>query len=308
MKLENGKLKMSVLIITTLIVSLMAYTYLANTSQKSFASVTASHELALVPPAFAADLTAEASFLNQEAGMAIWLNATAFGPFSQAQMNAAKSVIKLPENETSEYIIGSIPLATVGFGSNDYPHCFIHVSGWVVIYWLKVNPANPPSTAGWLGKTFPLFHDSNHDWYDINTHLLSDNLLHYSMTLVCGQLGISASSAQYYHFQYPAATKLEIAIKSVGDGGTDTFNLKIPGTSIIDEQSFSVYFNDPGYGGGTFKIDTTQIASGYGRFYGDISSDPNLLSPDIWHTVTITAARSGLGRTFTNAAIILLYH
>lgn len=289
-------MKISVLLIATLIVGLAAYVYSENTGSKSIVSAETNQVLALTRPMFSTDAAVATSFLNQEAGMAIWLDATASAPLS---LSAAKGVITLPENVTSDYVIGSIPLQAVGFTSDDYPHAFVHQSGWVVVYWLKVNNANP-ATTGWLGKTYPMYVDSHHSWYDKSNHLLNDNLLHYALVLLCQQMSISSSGAQYYHFQYPAATKIEIAIKSAPESATVTFNLKVPGTVNIDEQSFSW----EGDGTGNWKVGTTQIISASGRQYGDFSP---LLNDTVWHTVSITSGWD-YGSGYATLAIILLYH
>lgn len=305
MKLQNKKMKLSVLLIATLIIGLATYVYSEQTGLKNVASAETTQELALTRPAFSADATAMSTFLNQEAGMAIWLNDTAYAPLS---LNAAKGVITAPENVTSDYVIGSIPLQAVGFSSDDSPHAFVHRSGWIVVYWLKINTANP-STTGWLGKTFPLYGDTHHTWYDKSSHLLDDNLLNYALVLLCQALSVPSSGAQYYHFQYPSATKLEIAIRSAlanGGPGTATFNIKIPSTLTMDEQSWSCYISY----GGSVKIDQTTIPVSGGRSYGDIATSPsNPLTPDVWHTVTITASTSsGYSSDITTFGLIMLYH
>lgn len=306
----KNKLKISILLIATLIVGLAAYVCLENAGPKSIISVEATLDLNLTHPTFSPTVAATATFLSQEAGMSIWLNATASAPLS---LTAVKNVMQPSNIEvmTSDYIIGSIPLTAVGFSSDDYPHCFVDTNGWIVIYYLKVNIANPSTTSGWVGKMFPMFKDTLHVWYDKDTHQLSDNLLHYSLVLVCQALSsagptVDPSSAQYYHFQHPNAKTLEIAIKTAeGAGVTKTFNVKIPSNITIDERSWSYYDVGGGTWGGWWNIDTTQIYSGSDRHYGSITE--GVLTSDIWHTVTLNAA-SVYGTTYTTAAIILLYH
>jgi len=305
MKLQNKKMELSVLLIAALIVGLAAYVYSENIGSRSIASAETSQVLALARPMFSADATAATSFLDQEAGMAIWLDATGSAPLD---LNGAKGVITLQENVTSDYVIGSIPLAAVGFSSDDYPHAFVHKSGWIVVYWLRVNVKNP-STTGWLGKTFPMYKDSLHTWYDKGSNLLNDNLLHYALTLICQQYSISSAGAQYYHFQYPAATKLEMAIKTCEGPGpgsmTVTYNVKVPSTVNIDEQSYSFYCTR---GSSSINVDTTVIVTtpGGGRYYGDFSP---LLNDTIWHVVGTTHGGSyDYGDIYATSCILLLYH
>lgn len=301
MKLQIKKMKLSVLLIAALIVGLAAYVYSENIGSRSIASAETSQVLALARPMFSADATAATSFLDQEAGMAIWLDATGSAPLD---LNVAKGVITLQENVTSDYVIGSTPLAAVGFSSGDYPHVFVHKSGWIVVYWL-----NYPSTTGLLGKTFPMYKDSLHSWYDKDNHLLNDNLLHYALTLICQQYSISSAGAHYYDFQYPAATTLEMAIKTsegLGPGSlTVTYNMKVPSTVNIDEQSFSFYCTRSS---SSINVDTTVIITtpGSGRYYGDFSP---LLNDTIWHVVSTTKGGSyDYADQYATCCILLLYH
>lgn len=302
MKLENKKLKIGILLIAALMVTTGIFVIWMNVGPKNAGLAEGNQEFSLVRPAFAQSMAAQTTLLSQEAGMAIWLNATANAPLN---LNAAKSVMQPVENATSDYVVGSIPLQSVGFTSDDNPHCFVDVSGWIVVYYLKVNINANPSTTGWLGKMFPLYKDSNHVWYDKDTHQLNDNLLHYALGVVCQALSVNPSGAQYYHFQYPSATTLEIAIKTAPGAGKATFNINIPGSFIIDEQSWSYY----SYGGGDFKIDSTSIVHGGegGRAYGDIPSNPNPLSSDVWHEVYLDETVTN-GWGYTTGAIIVLYH
>ena len=141
-------------------------------------------------------------------------------------MNTAKNAMVNVENVTSDYVIGS--LAPSGFSSDDYPHCFVHKDGWIVVYYLKPTTANK----AWLGKII--------DWSDLNpiSDPITSNLLYDGLYYIATQtLGISITNAKYYHFQYPTATKLMFAIKRGPAGTTTTFNIKIPDTLTIYERS-----------------------------------------------------------------------
>ena len=77
MKLKNMKLKVSVLIIATLIVSLGLYTYSRNTGGQNNVAAEVNQRLSLVRPAFAQSMDPPTSFLDQEAGISIYLNTSA---------------------------------------------------------------------------------------------------------------------------------------------------------------------------------------------------------------------------------------
>jgi len=239
-----------------------------------------------------------ATYLEQEAGIAYYINTT--GPLN---LNTAKSAMVNIENITSDYVIGS--LAPSGFSSDDYPHCFVHKDGWIVVYYLKINLANPETT-GWLGKII--------DWSDpdpvsdpITSNLLCDGLYY----IATQTLGISITNAKYYHFQYPTATKLLFAIKHVaaiagGGSQTATFNIKIPDTFTMHERSWSCYSTS--HVSYTFKIDTDTISSGSDRHYGGPEITEVILGPNIFHTISISTASTPYSNQHAYVCLMLLYH
>lgn len=297
MKPISSRLKIA-LVLTSILTLIVPLTfYLNNSSSGNTALAEATQELALTPPGILESTPGIAVVLDTEAGMSIWLNATKYAPLS---LSAARNAMVNVEANTSDYVVGSISLQAVGFTSDDYPHCFVHKTGWIIVYYLKINTQNPQTT-GWIGKVFPMFKNSLWTWYDSSSHTLNDNLLHYSLVLISSQIpGIpSIAGAQYYHFQNPSATSLELAVKSTT--ATSTFNINIPSSLSIDERSWS-YYSDAGYG--SFKIDTTTIYSGAGRHYGGPEITAPVLSPDVWHTITVATSYGYL----TTACLIILYH
>lgn len=310
-KLERKKMKIGVLLIATLIVASAIFAIWVNIGPRNTGVVEAKQELTLVSPAFLSSESVVSTTLSQEAGMSIWLNATNVAPLS---LTAAQNAMVNIENVTSTYVIGSVSLQTLGFASDDWPHCVVFQSGWVVVYYLKVN-ANPSTTASYVGKIFPMYTDSHWHWYDKGTLTLNDNLLHKALALVCSQIPqiSDISSAQYYHFQYPNAKTLEIMIKTESNPGlftqTSTFDINIPDSVAIDEGSYSFYSY---YGGGLSigtSTTTTQLVA-FGsvyRQYGQIPASV-LASRGIWLTVTVATAGSTGGNYYTTAAIVILYH
>jgi hypothetical protein len=276
MKLGNKKLRISILLIIILIVGLAVYTYSGNTGLRSVASAETNQELALTRPTFSADVAASSSFLNQEAGISIWLNATASAPLDTSIAEASMTNV---ENYTSDYVIGS--LSWSGLSSNDYPHCFVDRSGWIVVYYLKVNALSPGAYPGYLGKII----DWN-KWQTSPTHELTGTFLTEGMSLIAGLYGLSTSNAHYYHFQYPNATELLFALKGMGGGASASFNIEIPGTKTIYEYSWAYYGG--GYSDAGFSIDGTTIYSGGGQAYGGPQITDAILSPNRPHTVTAT--------------------
>lgn len=287
----SKKVKIGVICTAILLLSL-ALVYLSGPSFRNTPVAEGAQELTLKSPTFPSSMSPLVSTLTQEAGMSIWLNATNSAPLS---LIAAKSAMVNIENATSSYVVGSIDLTSKGFGSDEWPHCIVFANGWIVVYYLKINPANP-STTGWIGKMIAL---SSSDWYDTSAHKLNDNLLHYSLVKIASLLSIfDTTGVQYYNFQDPLATTLQISIK-YGANQAATFNIKVPSTLTVDEYSWSFY----GWSGSNFYIDTTQIVSASGRVYGGTQITSAVLTPDIWHTVTLNAGYYGAA-----VCILILYH
>jgi hypothetical protein len=295
----NSRLKKIVLLTAILALVVPLIFYLSNSGSGNTSLAEASQQLALTPPPMLESVPSISAVLDQEAGMSIWLNATQWAPLS---LEAAKNGMVNIEINTSDYVIGSISLQSLGFTSDDWPHCFVHKTGWIIVYYLKINSQNPDTT-GWVGKAFPMFKNAQWNWYDKDSHTLNDNLLQKALAMICSQIpGIPGiTTARYYHFQYPSATTLEIAVKTAYGTSTVTFNINVPSSLLIDERSWSYY----GGGASSFKIDNTPICSGSGRKYGGPEITAPLLSPDVWHTVSLYA-QSGYGDT--TACIVILYH
>jgi|Deesub1362B_J571_1020462.scaffolds.fasta_scaffold00334_30 hypothetical protein len=276
-----------------LLVGSTLYFYLRNSNLKSGVYAENLEEVALTQPYF---LTQGAeTYLEQEAGISIYINTS--GPLN---LNTAKSVMVSIENETSEYVIGS--LAPLGFSSDDYPHCFVHKEGWIIVYYLKINLANPETT-GWLGKIID-WSDTSQISFPITSNLLYDGLYY----IATQTFGISIANAKYYHFQYPEATKLLFAIKHVeGSNNEATFNIQIPDTVTVYERSWSCYATS--HVACTFEIDTTAIISdSLGRNYGGPEITEVILGPNVFHTIKISTSYTGYSYQYAYVCLILIYH
>jgi hypothetical protein len=286
-KMNGKQIKIGSLLAVIILASSALYIYSQSAVSNTSAFAEGSQELSLTPPTFLSGAGAAATYLEQEAGIAYYVNTT-----SPLNLNTAKNAMVNVENDTSDYVIGSLKWGSIS--SDDYPHCFVHKDGWIVVYYLKINLANP-STTGWLGKIID-WSDRSQISFPITSNLLYDGLYY----IATQTLGVSITNAKYYHFQYPTATKLLFAIKHAGSEQTATFNIKIPDTLIIHERSWSCY----GTGSYTFKIDTTQISSSSGRHYGGPEITETILSPNVFHTVSIY---SGWNQN-AYVCLILLYH
>lgn len=280
MKLGNKKLKIGVLVIAALIASLGVYIYWGNSGPKNTVLAEANQGFSLMRPAFAQSMDPATSFLDKEAGISIYLNTG-----SSIDVNAAAANLINIENKTSDWVIGSVPLGSP-FTSSDYPHCFVHKSGWIVVYYLKATSQN----TAYISKIIVWKSAAN-----VNSPL-NDTKLKQALTIVCTPLGIPSTNSKYYDFQYPSATNLLIVAKTTISGSPATFNIKIPGNVTVYEQSWShkthswssIWGNGPN---SVFKIDQTQIDV-WGLSdevtIGELAFLPtNYLAPDVFHVVYV---------------------
>jgi hypothetical protein len=226
-KLKNRKLKISVLLIATLIATVGIYSIWANVGPKSTGLAGDNSEFSLVRPAFAQSMAAATTFLDQEAGISIYLNTG-----SSISINAVAPILRNIENQTSDWVIGSVPLPSP-FIPSDWPHCFVHKSGWIVVYYLRPTSQN----TAYISKMI--------DWKPsvpaVNSPL-DDDKLKKGLNVVCTPLGIPTTNAQYYHFQYPNATNLLMVVKTTINtvSSARTYcNIEIPANVTVYEQSWS---------------------------------------------------------------------
>ena len=281
--MKNKNFKISILLTATLITAFGVYVIWANVFPKNTGLAEAKQEFSLVHPAFAQSMSTATTFLDQEAGMSIYLNTG-----STININNPPSVIINVENKTSDWIIGSVKLGS-GFTSSDYPHCFVHESGWIVVYYLKATSQN----TAYVSKM--IVWKSNTEGLTANSPL-DDDKLKQGLDAICTPLGIPTTNAKYYDFQYPSATNLLIAVKTTVSTTPATFNIEIPSTGAnVLEQSWShrngYYTSDGSY----FKIDGQQFDLGYPTSvtvasYGELVLLPpanNPLAAGSFHTIYV---------------------
>jgi hypothetical protein len=288
--LKNRKLKISVLLIATLVATVGIYGIWANVGPKSTGLAGDNSRFSLVRPAFAQSMDPGTTFLDQEAGIAIWLNATADSPLNLTTVQT-KMAGNLEQN-TSDYIIGSI--AVPGLDTDYYPHCFVHKSGWIVVYYPNTDPTS---------KAISLH---TYDYYNINwttdAGTLETNFLMQALNYTCQNVTqkTSIDNAEYYNFEYPNATAIMIAAKTAGNGGTGMFNFLIPSSFTIDEASWSFYSPQ----GGSWHMDGNASIHNTGIAHGSISS----ITTDQYHNVTVSGDTNYLYHNWATVGIIVLYH
>jgi hypothetical protein len=228
--------------------------------------------LSLVEPAFA-QVSSNATFLKDEAGISLYLDA-----HRTIDLSSARTQIDNIEKETSDYVIGSIHLP--GLSEDEDVHCFVHIVGWIVIYYLKSAPTS---------KII--------DWnqWSATQKTLTTNKLQVGLLKIANAVGVVTTGAKYYHFQYPNATKLMLIIETQKSSAGDSFNLTIPNELTVYERSWSHFARYLYYESSQFKVDTETIdtLSVSGRAYNQTECGQlqlSQLSQGLIHEVSISGA------------------
>jgi len=215
MKFENSRMKISMLAVLIIIVgSLGLYSY-ANRG----ATTQSGETYLFIKPAFAQSMSTAPTFLDEEAGISLYVNIG-----QSIDLAVAKTVYRTLEKETANYTVGSIALPNLT--ENEDVHCFVHKDGWIVTYYLKGEP---------LSKIV--------DWNLWSGGKLTKNKLQVGLEQMTNALGKVVTDVKYYHFQYPNANKCMIILETLVGSGEDSFNVTTPNDIAVYERSWSHYAN-----------------------------------------------------------------
>jgi hypothetical protein len=206
------------------------------------------------------------NFLEEEAGISAYTNVG-----ETIDLEKAKTAFRTIEYETTEYVIGSVPLPD--YAETEDVHAYVHKDGWVVTYYLKEEP---------VAKIV--------DWEDYSTdERIKGTKLEDGISVVCNAAGVPIRDLKYYNFRYANADTLMIIADALwGSAGPDTFNIKLPSDFVFYERSFSHYFSGCYADWSHMYIDGDKISyigSVGGTNYGLLSSTK--LSLDTFHTIKI---------------------
>lgn len=285
MKIKIIRIRTRYLPLTLLVISILAtYFFISNIGSKNESVAGVGSAYALAHPAFTQAANAELSFLEKEAGIALYLNAG-----KTIELSRAKAGYRSIEKEATNYIIGSIALPDLP--ESEDVHCLVHKDGWIVVYYLKGEP---------VAKII--------DWKYWSGGRLANNKLQAGLEKMCNILGLPTTGAKYYHFQYPLANKLMIVIDTITGSGEDTFKIIIPKEIAVHEVSWS-YYEEYAWGDSYFKIDGKIIDQMFnGRYETDYGFLSGGLSPDTTHIVSISSASAGREKDALGGVCIVLVY
>ncbi|MBM3128787.1 MAG: hypothetical protein FJ009_09210 [Chloroflexi bacterium] len=254
--------------------------------QGLFTPANANTVLPLHPPPFVsvanAELALARSSIESEAGISAYFSAG-----TTINLNSVRGVFRTIENETSDYIIGSVPVAN--YPETEDVHVYVHKNGWVLAYYLTADPT---------GKIF--------DWrvYDSTGRISISTKLENTLAVVATAAGVpfSASNATCYDFRYPNATHLMLIVEW-SNTGIDSFQVKLPGTFAYYERSWSLGYQE----GADFVLNGATVYTTYGCSNGWGTNQGTLtvthLPPDQFHTIALQLTCIG----YRYAGLALVY-
>ncbi|MCX6092538.1 MAG: hypothetical protein NTX23_06710 [Candidatus Bipolaricaulota bacterium] len=239
----------------------------------------------LAPPAFAQ--SAGSKFPMNEAGISAYVNMGA-----TIDLTKARALLSAPEDATDTYVIGTIPL-----GGNDesmWPHVYIGSDGWLLAYYPNTEP------------TSFLFQWYGYQGGTVKTTTLRDVLISLATNLHL-DLSKTETGISYFHFKYPDATKLIIAVDTVSGG--DEFRYTIPSGVALYDAAWTHHAEGVvlsyGNGGTASSVDGKSLYSGGGGTYTVCSEMAQQYeSPNTAHSVAISQSGASGWMGF---AIVFLY-
>jgi hypothetical protein len=216
MKMKSTALGVSLLLIAVLMTSILVAYIHQNERQNTIVEKGRSYNL--VHPVLAESMATTSTFLDEEAGISLYVNIG-----RSIDLAVAKTVYRALEKETADYIVGSV---NVSLSENEDVHCFVHKEGWIVTYYGKGEP---------VSKIV--------DWslWSQSTSKLTKNKLQVGLEKMTNPLGVTVPSLSYYHFQYPNANKCMIILETLVGSGEDSFNVTIPNDINVSQRSWSHY-------------------------------------------------------------------
>lgn len=236
-------------------------------------------EIFLARPVFAQQATA---FPSDEAGISAYVNVG-----QTMELAKAKNAMRGIQAEGSNYVIGIMELP--GLPEEEFPHMYVSSDGWILAYYSKFAPASR------------IMHWGKYSGGSITTTTLQD-----AIAKICPSIGISAAQAGnvgYYHFNYPNATNLTIAVDTTEEK-YDSLHYSIPSSVTLYEASFSHCSR----GGASILRDEDNrqisVTEGHASYLDcEYLEDPYLM-PDRAHEMKINRA---YGTDWLGVALVFIY-
>lgn len=258
--MNSHRLRRWLFISTLIVVAIIALSLMSGTTSAKNDNV-----FTLQAPAFIHSAYAQANptafelgaYLDQEAGISAYYKSP-----NAITLSQVRSTFRTIETETADYIIGSVAVTNYAEENFDV-HVYVHKTGWILAYYLKVDP---------VSKII-----------DVRGQTINTTKLKTVISVVAGAAGVPFTDVTYYDFRYPNATNLLFVAENLSNG--NDFTIQLPSAYGYSERSWALI--DFGYGT-QFLVDGIGPAvtwSGNSMWYGTITSSQ--LLPDVPHTVTV---------------------
>ncbi|NTU79487.1 MAG: hypothetical protein HGA45_08805 [Chloroflexales bacterium] len=225
-----------------------------------------------------ASIAAAGTTVANEAGIAAYFQAP--GAIS---LDSIRARLRTVEADTSAYILGT--LAVPEYGDNDDVKAFASSDGWVLVYYLKSEPAS---------KIF------DYKAYDGGSNVPTK--FDRALTLLAGAIGTSLPPVRYYHFNFPNATNM-LMVTERTPTGEDSFQVTLPGSFTYAERSWSL--GDTGSESTLWLNGARLGAAGNLQQASGVIAEGSML-PDQQHTLKVVASPVAYG-SIGSAALTLIY-
>jgi hypothetical protein len=106
-------------------------------------------------------------------------------------------------------------------------------------------------------------------------------------------IGVVTFDTNYYDFRYPNATNLMLIAEAIYDGGSDSFEFKLPSDFTYYERSWTHVFHHAWYDASTLYLNDTEISifDSHGQqniwLFEHGTFTPADLPPGVFHTILV---------------------
>ena len=191
------------------VLSLLLVLAVLSLAPQPAAPASGGNAIALKAPSFLrvasaqeAPQAAPMGFPQDEAGISAYFKSAT--PINLADV---RSMYRVIEAQTADYIIGSVPVPE--YGERFDVHVYVHRDGWFLAYYLGSDP---------VGKIF--------DWKKYSSGNIRTTLASV-LAIAAASAGVSFAGETYYDFRYPNATHLMLVVEDTANG--KEFQISLPG-------------------------------------------------------------------------------
>jgi len=205
----------------------------------------------LMPPPFiqiagASSVEGGSAFPEDEAGISAYVNVG-----ESIDLEKVATIFDQIENVSETHVVGFVPISN--YGGNVRPHLYADISGWIVAYFTKDEPAS--LIMDW----------QNNNKGDVNNPKIEEiktTTLEQAIKRACDAIGIDYEKIEpkikYYDFEFPEADSMLLFVKTRASDGSNYVHISIPDNYKLYEASY--YHYAYGYYYSKLKIDGKTVS------------------------------------------------